>query len=639
MASLFDDAPPANTYDEVGVWFKRIQAATGVHSTWEKEYRVAECYQYWRGRQRVNEMDEHGERRAQHNKIHPDVTEQLPSLYFYAPFGRVVATPERADTPGETVSEKARLLQDTGVYLVRNKEIGFEENTQNALKESRWAIACVEVGYDPDFISNPAAKRPPLKEKKDTKVLPEITEAPEGIDELGLTVDGGSDLASLTAELKRLKTMLRGETFFVKHIPANQILISPSDKAILIENDWVGYWQDYPLEDVKQSSAYQNTDDLKAETDMMAKDVDGSVDRVRLYRIWDLRAKIKYVLAKGHQKVLAQIPFERCSLKFYRPDIDPYHFFPIPPVYLKLPAQDQYNDSAEYLRKMRISSVPRWTYDEDAVEASEVAKFQTREMNVMIPRHAGTHSPIEPVNQPSMTGTTIQTLALSEKEFVQAGSATGSPLDPPSQTATRVVVANAKKSAQESFDRNSVAKWLGEIIQELILLAVENMNVTKWVAANVDMDSMFATESAAYVAQTFQQINAEKLRSTVTGITWTIEVEADTLSPVSEAERGMKLMQMLNFISNPPAAALMSRAPKILKRLMSLAGIRAGEDIDALQEALAAIVQMNMQMAAATGQGMPGVSPTTGEPAGPAPAPGVPEAPAQLPIPPGVAGA
>lgn len=643
--------PPEN--EEVKLWFKRIKAAEAVREKWEKDLRVAECYQYWLGNQRDNPFDG-DERKAMHNKIHPRVSEDIPSLYFYNPIGRVVALPSRSDTPAETVSEKARLLSDTGVFLTRDRSAGFRENTFNALKESRWALGCVEVGYAPDFIDNPAAPKPPLKEKSTTKLgddqVEQGTDSFTGLepmplgepvrDELGLTVDEESDLPSMEAELKRIQEMLKGEVFYVKHIPARQILISASDKSILENNDWVGYYEDYPLEDVKRSWAYENTEDLKSQNDPdpQQKNLleEGSVDKVRLYRIWDLRSRMKLVFAKGHHSPLMKVPFKRCGLKFLRMDIDPYHFHPLPPIYFQLPSQDQYNDAAEYMRKLRISTVPRYTFDQDAVEVEEAAKFQSRDMNIMIPRKGGTHSVIEPVTQPSTAAAAIQTLALSEKEFSEANSASGDPLDPATQTATRAMLANTMKSAEKDFDRTVVADWLASIIEELILLAVDHMSLPRWIAINVDLDSPAALEESMRVAQVYQQIDAERLRDTMAGIQWHIEVEADTLSPVSEAERGTKLMQVVTFISNPPTAALLSQAPNLLKRLLSLGGIKTGEDVDAINEALAAIVRMNMM---AMGQGMmtPGISPQAGVEAGPTTAPPAPPGPS--PVPPGAPGA
>jgi hypothetical protein len=622
------------TKKEVDLWLKRIQAGKGAYEAWERQYRVAECYQYWKGNQRDEPWDG-SDRKAQHNKIHPEVSKNVSSLYFYRPFGRVIVRPERADTPKETLTRKAQLLQDTGVFLVRNEEAGFLENTSLAVKESEWACGLVEVGYSPDFIDNPAAKRPPLREKETTELLPAVVR-----DEFGLTPESGSDLPSLQKELQRLRGLLRGEVFYVKHIPSNQILFSPSDRPVLEDNDWVGYWEVHNLEDVKDSTLYENTDDLKPSTKYEASEENGSVDRVMLYKLWDLRTKTRIVLAEGHDDFLLRKAYSRCGLKFLRRDVDPYHFLPVPPVYLKLPSQDGYNDSAEYLRKMRISTVPRYTYDDDAVTPEEAAKFQSRDMNVMIPRKGGTHQPIEPVNQPSMSEGAIRTLALSEKEFSQAGSTAGDPLSPPTQTATRAVIANAEKTAEQGSQRGAVARWLSSIIQEMILLAVDNMNMDRWIAANVDLDSPMALDAIVEVAETYQQINAEKLRDAMIGIKWNVEVEAETLSPVSEAEMGLKMMQVVKYITEPGMAMLLSKAPALLKRMLSLGGIRGGSDVDAIKEALGAVVQMNMEMLQRGAASPPGHTPMPGEAAGPVPAvSAAASTETQLPVPPGVAGA
>lgn len=662
-----------DTKKEVERWQKRIEVSVSVRKAWEKKYRVEDCYNYWTGDQRKQTEDAQGDRMAIHNKIFPDVAERIPTLYFHNPYGRVIAAPSRSDTPGETMSAKARLLQDTGIYMVQDPEVGFRDNTDMALLEAHWAMGCVEVGYSPNFIDNPAADKPELQEKK-----PEAGETGYGMieppepalggipmgdmgnpmemgglppsplgepltDEMGLGVDEGSDLGSIEAELRRVQETLSGESFYVKHIDANHILISGSNRAILEQNDWVGYWEVYPLEDVKRCIAYSNTDDLKAspsrqpESGKQGKDAgDTKVDEVVLYRIWDLRTREKLVLAEGHDKVLLRIPFKRCALKFLRFSMDPYKFFPIPPVFLKLASQDKYNDSAEYLRKMQVSTVPRYTYDEEAIMPAEAEKLMSRDMNIMIPRKDGTRNPIEPVVQPSTGAIASQTLMLSEKEFAQADKAMGDPLNPATQTATRLLTANAKSESQDDFQRVKVAKWLGSIIEELILLAVDFMSMPRWIAINVDLDSLYAEVAAQEVQMVYGQIDAERLRDQVAGIKWHIEVEAASLSPLSEAQRGEKLMQIVTFLSNPATAALMANTPGLLKLLLRLGGVTVGEDVDAVTNALKTIVMMNQMAMMAGKPGPPGVSPQAGSQPGPQLA--TPGPPQPNPVPPGMAG-
>jgi len=356
----------AATDGPVKTWKKRLDAAKSTHDDWVKQWRVKECLNYYNGEQLKQPTDADGTRRIQINKIHPEVRNNIPSLYYYRPFARLSPAPEQLDDPGTEIEKDVQLLQDTANHLIRDPEVRFREATFLGLKEAHWAFGCVEIGYSPHFIDAPNVPKPPLQEKKDTKIPGKPKE----------------DLGDIEGELATLKNQLKGERFFVKHIPYHQVLISISDKPTLLDNDWVGYWEDLPLEDVKKSEAYSNTNDLKSCTDEKDPKRDekfveetGSPDPVRLYKIWDLRTRTRYVLAAGHDKFLLEKPFNRCPLKFLRFDIDPYHFYPRPLILSKLDVQDEYNRSRQFIADVRDGIRPRYTYDEDAVDAKQVKKL------------------------------------------------------------------------------------------------------------------------------------------------------------------------------------------------------------------------------------------------------------------------
>jgi hypothetical protein len=291
--------------DSVAVWKKRVEAAKDLHKKWMSEQRVQECYNYWRGDQLVEPFDEFGRRRAQINKIHPEVRNNIPAIYYYHPFARITAAPEALDDPGTTVEQDIQLLQDTTNHLMRDPRTMYRDSTYIALKESHWALGLVEVGYTAEFTEAPNVEtKPPLKEKKDTKVgkplPPEEPQAPildpaaapfpslTGTDPLAAPppnpLDPSAvmepmgiaapieappqppDLTEMLSQIDMLKSSIQDEKFFVRHIPANQVLVSISDLPILESNDWVWYWEDLPLEDVKRSDAYKNKDDLKPNT-------------------------------------------------------------------------------------------------------------------------------------------------------------------------------------------------------------------------------------------------------------------------------------------------------------------------------------------------------------------------------------
>lgn len=651
---------------------KRIPAAEKAHKAWREKCRVDDCYGYWFGTQLTQPLDKFGRRRAQINKIHPEVRNNIPSLYYYRPFARLSAAPEKADDPGSQIEQDTQLLQDTVNALIRDRQTQFRESTFIALKESHWAFGCVEVGYTADFVDAPNADRPPLKEKKDTKVKgapkPETPPLPDmgmPIPETGMAPEAGmhqmpdgtmmpdsempqpmagtmpdmsapmdSDLAAMEEEIKQLQGELKSERFFVKHIPANHVLVSASDMPILENNDWIGYWEDIPLEDVKRSKAYKNTSTLKANTGQKdekertneeeANEAEGATDKIRLYKIWDLRSKVKLVFAEGHDKELMRKSYKRCGLNFLRFDVDPYHFYPRPILLSKLGPQDEYNDSREYLRLIRKGTKPRYTYDEDAIDADQMKKLESDEIGTYVPRKPGTSNVIEPVNQPSYSENAIQTLTLSDKEFADVGGVGGDAKVAQTKTATQAKIAETKNQVQDSFDRLMVADWLGNICKELLCLAIENMSIDRVIATNSTPDNMYFMEIGQSIAQSFKRINSNILSDHAAGVEWDVIIDLEALSPVSEEEKFQKWMQGLSLFGNPGMARLFSVSPELLKHTLTLLGIKSGRDVALIQEAMQAVVQMEAQLAAQGQNASTGVSPQggSGAPGAPMPAGG-----------------
>lgn len=657
----------------VGVWKKRITAAKDLYKKWEEEQRVKECYNYWRGDQLADPLDEFGRRRAQINKIHPEVRNNIPSIYFYKPFARLNAAPEATDDPGSTIEQDVQLLQDTVNHLIRDPRTTYREATFIGLKEAHWAMAVVEVGYTAEFEDDPGLKRPALKEKKDTKVAKPLKEEapllqpdappgpfpplggeapidmgtgiPDPMAALGMAapppepIPGidtpieipepamGDDLASIQAEIASLKAGIREEKFFVKHIPSKQLLVSISDMPIIQSNDWIGYWEDVNLEDVKESAAYKNTAGLKPNTGDPEKDKEeasyseatGGTDKVRLYKIWDLRTYEKWVFAEGHDKELMRKKFKRLPLKILRFDIDPYHFYPRPPLLSKLGPQDEYNESREYLRKIRLGTVPRYTYDEDAVEAVQLRKLESGEMGTYVPRKSGTTNVFEPIQQPSYSENAIQTLTLSDKEFADVGGVGGDARTSQSKTATQAKIAETKDQVQDSFDRQVVAEWLASIAEELMYCAIDNMNMDQWVAINVVPETMYASQFTQQIEQTYKRINAEILSDAQAGVRWSVIIDVESLSPVSEEEKFQKWMQGLSLFGNPPMARLFSASPELLIHTLNLLGVKSSKDQQMIVGAMQQVVAMEQQLAAQGQNAAPGMSgqPGAGKPPAP----------------------
>lgn len=586
-------------------WFKRFEESQKLKETWETEFEVKRCAAYYLGHQREEPLAENGDKKVIINRILPAVRASIPSLVYNYPYARVVASPARSDTPGSRIEDRAKLLEDTVNSLIRDPKAQFQEQTYLAIKESFWSFGCVEVVYSADFTDNPAAKKPPIKEDEDTKVEAEKPEQEALLNPL-----------EMLEEEEVPEKLVRDETFYVRRIPSKQILVGKNESAIVEECDWVGYYEWLPLQDVKRAPAYKNTRDLKPTNEKKeGEDGEGSGDMVKLFKIWDMRSKTRYVLADGHEQILLKEKFERLPLFFLRFEILPDKFFPVPPIYSSLPAQDEYNDSREMLRQLRKAIVPRYTYDENAVKPEDMEKLEGGEIGAYIPTNASNPTPIQPISQPSLNDNTVRTLALSSQEFTELFGVSGESRQiPQSDTATQASIINQKEQIQNSFDRQIVGRWLGAISKEMLLQAIEFMVLPKWVRINSDPFSPGFMQDAQNIAQMYQEITMEDLLAADGDLRWDVTVDMDTLSPMSEKEKAAAWNQALSMISNPSIARILAMSPEILVQTLKLNGIKDAKQQEAIGKALSQLAAMEMAQtmaAAAGGQGPApkGVSP------------------------------
>lgn len=629
---------PRDTEKFTQQWLDRIDAGQKQKEDgWEKEYEVGRCKDYWRGHQLDDPLDEYDQRRVQINKVHPTVKASIPTLYFHDPYVRIRPTPSLSDTPGQvdglSIDDRAQLLQDWGNTLVRDSSVNFDEATHYAMKEAHWAIGCCRVMYEATPVENPAADAPPLKEDEKTEVP---TEKREG------------DILGLSPMIP--STLLKNERLYVKRIPARQLLCSADHTGTIEENAWLGYWSVYYLEDVKQAGKrgfYNNTEELKASSTRLredgAQDKDHpnktSGDKIRLYHIWAQREKVYYVFAEGYKKPLKEEKYKRLPLKYLRFDVDPDSFWPIPPIYHELHPQDEVNDSREWLRLNRKGTVPRFTYDREAVEPKDMRKLETGEMGTYIPRRPGSHQPIEPVQQPNYSVVAAQTYSMARAEFdelsmVASESRGGVPL---SKTATQANIANVRSQVQESFDRIIVAKWLASIVEEAILLSVEKMPPAMWVLKNADQSAAGFPLEAQRINDMWQIITKEQAQDATYNCHWEVTIEPASMSPVAEQEERERWLQTSSLLANPIMTRMMAFSPLYRKRTLTLEGIKSARDQELFGQLFQQMIEFEMRMAQMGQPPAKGVASQPGGPTGmgsPNASPS-PQAPPQNPMAPG----
>lgn len=520
-----DDAEAAKKEEElVKLLFKRVAKAKKFKEKWEEDYEVNRAHDYVRGFQRDegDELDAQGDRKYQINKILAALKTRLPSIFYYFPYVRVRPARGRGDSVGSTITERCELLQDTINTIVRQPKTRFKPEIMLSLKEAHWAFGVIEVGYDADWAENPFKQKPTLIENEDVR---------NDLEEIGaIEPEAEDDDDEMMAPLKKLKEVPQSETFYVKHVPARQFFVADNTKSSTEAQDWLGYWEWMYVEDVKRCESYDGTEDLKANAKMAEggmdrdlapisqsdKPADVPPDMVRVWKIWDQREKVRYVIAEGHDRILKQTPYYYLPISTLRFEVMPGEWYPIPPIFGQLTEQDEFNDSREWIRLVRKGTRPRYMYDKAAFPSDELEKLENDEFFTMIATENGNLNAIVPVQMPQISDAVIRTLALSDAGFAE--QAASSPVDRLTRgaggkpTATEVEAMGESGNVRDSYEQQEFSEFLATVCSNLIKCALEKMTLPQWIIVNTDPTGPnFGMESQLIMQQMEQY---KKLMST-----------------------------------------------------------------------------------------------------------------------------
>lgn len=595
-------------------WRDRVSAANKVYDKWEEEYQCAVLARYYRGKQWQGVPEEDANRYYVINLIFPTIEMQLPSLMFYHPQVKVEPRPAHADDLNSNAAGRSTLIEDTLQTFIDDPKLHFKTHTLLALRDAPFRFGVVEVGYTADWIDNPNAGKPVLRESDD----PMQDEAGEPV----------------TQPAK----VLKGESLFLKRIDPRSFRVSLSGHNITEENDWSGYFEWHYVEDLKRNPRYKNTANLRAGgvlRDMPQSNVsddpdhDKHIGMVKVWKIWDHRRKVKHVFADGHDKFLLEnepapyLPF--ATLKFYEIADE---WYPLPPVYNWRGPQDEINETREQQRRHRQKFTRRYTVTQGKITDGEMEKLETGADGAWAYVQEQGH--IQPVPDADISPSNSDAeLARSKDDFYQITGVAGEQRGvPDADTATQANIINIHAQIRESQLRVLVADWLSSICRLMLLTIREHMQLPMWIKSNVDLNSS-DPESLARTVKNWQELKASDLGA----IDVDVKVDIASLSPVSEDSLRNAWNQVLALLTNPSLLmVLMQPNPQspnepspLLRKTLGFYGIKSDKEVREIARVGALALQMIMMQAMAqaggagggtggAGAGLFGAMPETAQP-------------------------
>lgn len=568
----------ARESDRVKTWTERITTSTKLYDNWAEKYQTERLESYYLGFQWSGLTEEEARKRYVINLVFSSIEVNKPALSFYKPEVRVQPRPAQSDDLFSNAEERARLCQDTIQTFIDSPDIDFFLETNLALHEAHFRFGVVEVGYTADFVDNPDAGKPVLKEDKT------------------VMVDAGGDPVTQGAH------RLTNEGLYIRRIPAKTFRVAVSQKNKLTRNDWVGYYEWHYVEDVKRNKNYRNTATLKP-SGVLKSDLrspgDGSQENkehhgmVKIWKIWDLRRKVRHVIAQDHDKFLQEdkpfsyLPF--AVIKFHE-ILD--SFFPLPPVFEWLGPQDEVNETREMQRAHRRRFYRRYTYKDGAIDIEELQKLEDGGDGVYA--KANTETPLQPVPDAPLSSDVWQHLDASKLDFMTVSAIGGDQRGvAESETATQANIIDQRSRLRETSSRTRVANWLAEISRLMLLTLRDNMAMPFWVRRNIDaFAAAQGSPEPQRVAELWKQISVDDI-----DIDFDVFIDLASMSPVTEDVQRMSWNQVLAIITNPAILSILSKSEALLRKTLVLYGIRAENEIQEIKRVMMETV-MEMQMAA-----------------------------------------
>lgn len=573
-------------------WEERLTRSNKVYEEWQDEFECKHLDQYYDGKQWRGISEEEAKGRYVTNLVFATVESQLPSLLFSKPKVKVEARPTHQQTLGNEAGARATLIEQACQTVFDDPKVKLPFQTSLALRDAYARYGVVEVGYSADWIDNPNAGKPVLLEDK-TPVQ----------DESGEPV----------TEPKRVLAKGSKETVYLRRIDPDTVRVSPG-RNVLSENDWVAYYEWVPRNDVRRNPEYDHAEDVEA-TGKLEPSTDDEYDAmselgkragmVKLWKIFDLRRKVRLVHAEGHKHLLQEKPMPECGLavlKFYERRNS---FLPVPPIFNWLGPQDEINETRESMRTHRRRFVRRYMA-EPGVDKTELEKLENGPDGTTVNVPKTTPPMIVPIQDaPLHPQNTTEELATTKQDLNDIAGVTGESRNTPSApTATQANIMNVRQSIRESRARQQVADWLAEIARLILLVMRERMVLPWMVKKTVDpFAAMQDPQNVLTSAKLWQQIKSEDLAD----LDVDISIDVASLSPVAEDAQRNQWNVVLALLSNPQLGMWLftpnPQAPQeptpLLRKTLVLNGITSDQEIREIWRVGQAILSQAAEAAAA----------------------------------------
>lgn len=446
--------------EPVDNWLKKIQVADEYFDKWWMKFDCGTSIKYYEGEQwkGYNKFFREGYKPYVVNLVFSTIEVQLPSLLFSNPAFSIKPRASKLGFDPETEWQKAHLKEAALNSFITDENNSFADEIELAILDSYFAFGMIEVGFDADYIKNPNAGKPYIKD--------------------------GTPIEDNGTPIRQPDEIPEWEQIYVKRIHPAQFRVGGLDSYKLQRCNWVGYWEYVDFLSVKGNKNLKHTDELVAagsrsgEFDLKNTDYLQPMDKIlltgdviKIWNLWDLNAKQFHLFTPGFNKYLFERPFTRLPLfplSYYKRTRG---FYPIPPVSQWLSPQDELNEANEQLRVHRRRGARKYFVRKGVIDDQELDKVMNGPDGSWAEVEIDPSTVAAPVPLAPLEGSVDKALVVSKDNFnVVSGTASEQRGQADRTTATQATIIDTRSKIRQSKPQVNIANWLVFIAGEICKL-------------------------------------------------------------------------------------------------------------------------------------------------------------------------
>jgi len=445
-------------YRMINPMVDKIEAAKAYRADWEDTFHSKQLYDFYESRQYKNVSD--GVPYIL-NLIYTTVEEMKAKLLIKRPAFLLDILPGAQHWNLDLAAKSAQNKEDLLNALIMRAGTKYPREIKRCFVDSMFGFGIFETGYSAD-LQNPNSP---------AAIMTDAEESP-----------GGPDNPFDREELEAAKNTVvpENDNLFYRRIKHWRFLVSDESAEDLSQLEWYGYYFYVNKDILKNSELYKGElpNDLWSDNSMYegTSSVGGKTKNkgVKLWRVWNNITKTVEVHLNNGPR-LSQESFDRSPITDLRWSERSRGFYPIPPIFMWIPSQNEMNNSRQMMKANRQKAITRWGYVKGKVTQEEIDKFLTAVDQSLIA--VSSTDAIFPLNNPGNGQPIKEAFLMGQQDFNKVAGVSDNEQGVATRTtATEAKIISDNANAREADVQDEIGNFYGSTAKQILTTALMFMD-------------------------------------------------------------------------------------------------------------------------------------------------------------------